>query len=201
VRHPRARIVLALALAMAVTALGGGCGGGDRDGGDGSVREVTGHLEALSSSEQRALAARVEGLVRLAPAVLGYRLQWGSPRPGTRAEADLRHRVITIYARRGDAPHRVAHDLAHELGHAYDHQRMTEASRRDFLARRGRPDAAWWPAPGQHGYTTGAEDFAEVFALCQAASPEFRSRLAPRPDAACAVLPAGAAGDLEGGTS
>jgi hypothetical protein len=201
VRQPRARIVLALALAMAVSAVGSGCGGGGRDGGDRPVREVAGHLQAPSSSEQRALAARVEGLVRLTPEVLGYRLQWRSPRPGTRAEADLRHRVITLYARRGDAPHRIAHDLAHEMGHAYDHQRMTEASRRDFLARRGRPDAPWWPAPGPHHYASGAEDFAEVFALCHAASPEFRSRLAPRPDAACATLPADATGDLPRRTS
>jgi hypothetical protein len=192
VKHARARIVLALAVAMAGAALGGSCSSVDREGRDGSVREVTDQMQALSSSEQRALAARVGGLVRLTPEVLGYRLQWGSPRPGTRAEADLRAKVITVYARRGDAPHRIAHDLAHELGHAYDHQRMTEASRRDYLARRGRPRAPWWPQPGPHGYTAGAEDFAEVFALCHAASPEFRSRLAPRPDAACAVLPAGA---------
>ena len=38
-------------------------------------------------------------------------------------------------------------------------------------------------------YRSGAGDFAEVFALCHSVSPVFRSRLAPRPQDPCAVLP------------
>jgi hypothetical protein len=94
---------------------------------------------------------------------------------------------------RGDAPHRTAHDLAHEIGHAFDAVHMTPAARRAYLARRGVPHAAWWPRDRHGDYSVGAGDFAEVYALCHAASPDFRSRLAPRPVDACAILPAEAA--------
>jgi hypothetical protein len=87
--------------------------------------------------------------------------------------------------------HRVAHDVAHEVGHAYDVSRMTARERRRYLRRRGVPRAPWWPGAGSDD-ASGAGDFAEVFALCHAASPDFRSRLAPRPASPCSLLPRGA---------
>ena len=186
---------LALAVAVTCTAVLGGCGSGGRD-------DAAPAPPAPSAAERTMLEARLGGLVRLSPAALGYTVRWGAPRAGTRALADTAKREVWLFPRAGDAPHRVAHDLAHELGHAYDHGRMTEASRRDFLVRRGRPDAAWWPSlKDRHAYDSGAEDFAEVFALCHAASPEFRARLAPRPEVPCSLLPADAASGLTRRTS
>ena len=101
-------------------------------------------------------------------------------------------RTITLYSRVTDAPHRVAHDLAHELGHAVDADRLSAADRAAYLRRRGVADAAWWPSGRGADYASGAGDFAEVFALCHAASAEFRSRLAPPPADPCAALPAAA---------
>jgi hypothetical protein len=179
-------------LAVAAAGLAPACGSESEPGATGPAPR------ALDAAQQRALAARVQALVpRVSAEALGYELRWGTPRAGTRAQADTGRKLVWLFARRGDTPHRVAHDLAHELGHAYDHQRMSEASRREYLQRRGRAGAGWWPRPGSDRYASGAEDFAEVFALCHAASPEFRSRMAARPDAPCRLLPAAAAGDLQ----
>ena len=181
--------------AAALATLAAGCGAG-------APQDDAPAPRGLSDAQQRTLAAQVQRLVPgVSAAALGYELRWGTPRAGTRAQADTGRREVWLFARAGDPPHRVAHDLAHELGHAYDHRRMTEAARRDYLQRRGRPGAPWWPGRGDHGYASGAEDFAEVFALCHAASPEFRSRLAARPDAPCDALPAAASRDLTARTS
>jgi hypothetical protein len=123
---------------------------------------------------------------------LGHRIALAPPRPGVRAERNAGTRTITLYLDPPDAPHRVAHDLAHELGHAWDARHLDDAGRRAYLRRRGASGAAWFPEPGTADYATGAGDFAEVFARCHAAGPEFRSRLAPAPADACAALPAGA---------
>jgi hypothetical protein len=187
----RARALLAPLALAASAALVAACGatGPDEQAGAG--------LRAPTTAQQRTLESRVKQLVpNVSAEALGYTLHWGAPRAGARAQVDAERGEVWVFARRGDTPHRVAHDLAHELGHAYDQQRMSDAARREYLARRGRPDAAWWPGEGGHDYDAGAEDFAEVFALCHAASPEFRSRLAVRPDAPCKLLPPAAAGDL-----
>lgn len=126
---------------------------------------------------------------------LGYRIAVAPPRPGVEARIDRTHRSITLFLTGHEAPHVIAHDLAHELGHAVDFDRLTHADRRDYLSRRGRPAAAWWPR-GASDYAVGAGDFAEVYAACHAASPVFRSRLAPRPQDPCRVLPAAARGKM-----
>jgi hypothetical protein len=135
---------------------------------------------------------RAQALLRVTPAQLGSRLVVTGPRRGVRAQTDRATRTIALYVAPGAVPHRVAHDLAHELGHAYDDRRMSDAQRRAYLLRRGVPRARWFPGGRFSDYGTGAGDFAEVFALCHAASPEFRSRLAPRPREPCALLPRGA---------
>jgi hypothetical protein len=126
---------------------------------------------------------------------LGYRVAPAPPRTGLEAQIDRTHRRITLFLTGHEAPHVIAHDLAHELGHAVDFEHLTDADRRAYLARRGRPAAAWWPR-GASDYAVGAGDFAEVYALCHAASPVFRSRLAPRPQEPCRVLPAAARGKM-----
>ena len=125
---------------------------------------------------------------------LGYRIVLAPPRRGVRAETNAGTRTITIFLDPPDAPHRVAHDIAHELGHAWDARHLDDAGRRAYLRDRGASRAVWWPRTVGADYATGAGDFAEVFARCHAASPEFRSRLAPPPPDACAALPPAARG-------
>ena len=142
---------------------------------------------------RRTALRRAQALVDVKAADLGWRVALAPRRdPAVRAKADTGTRTITLFLARDDATHRTAHDLAHEIGHAYDAERMTRAARRAFLRRRGVPSVGWSPGPARPDYESGAGDFAEVYALCHAASPEFRSRLAPRPANACALLPEGA---------
>ncbi len=139
-----------------------------------------------AASQSRLQAARA--LLDVDEHGLGYRVAVAAPRRGVEASTDGGRRRITLFVGAHQAPHLLAHDLAHELGHAVDLERLSAADRRTFLARRGRRGHAWWPA-GRADYASGAGDFAEVFALCHAASPVFRSRLAPRPRDPCALLP------------
>lgn len=140
------------------------------------------------AAEQQLAGGAALELVRVDPASLGYTVVFAAGRPGVRADLDRSSKTIRVYLRRGDTRAIVAHDIAHELGHAYDAERMTDASRRAYLDRRGVPAAAW-TATDASDYAVGAGDFAEVYALCHAASPDFRSTLAPRPERACELLP------------
>jgi len=146
-----------------------------------------------ANNAERDLVRAAQKLVRVRPSDLGYRLVLRGPLDGVRAKTDPVARTITLYLAPGQVAHRVAHDLAHEIGHAYDARRLTAAQRRDWLARRGASGRPWLPDGERSDYASGAGDFAEVFARCHAASPEFRSRLAPAPADACALLPRGAA--------
>jgi hypothetical protein len=189
----RALAAVAGATAAAVVVVGAlALISGDSDGG-GDRPAAAGRP---ATSAERALVRRAQALVDLRPRDLGFRLVVRGARGVVRGQTDTQRRTITLYVDADDAPHRVAHDLAHELGHAYDARRMTAAARRAWLRARGAPDAPWSPAGGRASdYDSGAGDFAEVFARCHAASPEFRSRLAPRPADACSLLPAGARTD------
>ena len=138
---------------------------------------------AASAAEHRAVALVDE------PRRFGYRIVLAPARRDMRGRIDPRARTITLFVDPRDATHRIAHDLAHELGHAYDLAHMTDADRAAYLRRRGAPGAAWWPSGERPDYAVGAGDFAETFALCHAASPEFRSRLAPQPADPCGMLP------------
>jgi hypothetical protein len=127
--------------------------------------------------------------VSITPAELGYTLRIAGPLPGMRGRTDNATRTITLFVSPHDTPNVVAHDLGHELGHAYDARRLTPARRAAYLRARGMPRAPWLPGAKASDYRSGAGDFAEVFALCHASSPVYRSRLAARPQDPCGVLP------------
>ena len=146
-------------------------------------------LSAADAATARAVVAQAERLVAVTPAQLGYRLRVAGPVPGLRGRTDTETRTITLYVGPQDSSGAVAHDLGHELGHAYDATRLSAAQRAAYLRARGVPGAPWTPGGRASDYRSGAGDFAEVFALCQAASPVYRSRLAVRPQDPCSVLP------------
>ena len=160
-------------------------------------------LSAADAAAARAVVARAERLVSVTPAQLGYALRIAGPVAGLRGQTDNAARTITLFVSPHDAPHVVAHDLAHEIGHAFDARRLTDAQRAAYLRARGVPGAPWLPSGATASdYRSGAGDFAEVFALCHASSPVYRSRLAGRPAEPCRVLPAQARGTnlREGGS-
>jgi hypothetical protein len=146
---------------------------------------------ARDAAGQTALA-----LVSVQPQDVGYSIVFAPARPDLRGQVDPALRRITVFLNPADASHRVAHDIAHELGHAFDSRYLDDTLRHGWLEARGKPDAAWWPGRQMSDYNTGAGDYAEVFALCHAPSPEFRSRLAARPTDACALLAQWAPGTL-----
>lgn len=149
---------------------------------------------AVTDVTQAELDRRGDDAMRLVafdPARVGYEVRFLPGRDGVRAQADRSSKTISVFLRGEDPAHVVAHDIAHELGHAYDAVALDDAARRAYLERRGVATAPWSP-DGPSDYAVGAGDFAEVFALCHAASPEFRSELAPRPADACELLPQGA---------
>lgn len=150
-------------------------------------------VQTVYPATQRAALRRALALVDVR-GPHGYRIALAPPRRGVRAETNTGTRTITIFLDPTDAAHRVAHDIAHELGHAWDAGHLDDAGRRAYLHGRGVDRAAWWPGTIGSDYDTGAGDFAEVFARCHAASPDFRSRLAAPPVDACAALPPGARG-------
>ena len=80
------------------------------------------------------------------------------------------------------------------LGHAWDARHLDDAGRRAYLRDRGARAPCGGRARSAPTTARARADFAEVFARCHAASPEFRSRLAPPPPDACAALPPAARG-------
>jgi hypothetical protein len=157
-------------------------------------------LSPADATAVRAVVTRAQTLMSVTPEQLGYRLRIAGPLPGVRGRTDTAARTITLFVSPRDAPHRVAHDLGHEIGHAFDAARLSAAERAAYLRARGVPSAPWWPGSRASDYRSGAGDFAEVFALCHAASPDYRSRLAGRPQDPCGSLPKPArAANLGGG--
>jgi hypothetical protein len=146
-------------------------------------------LSAADAAAARAVVTRAQALVDVTPAQVGYRLKVAGPLEGMRGRIDTGARTITLFVAPTAAPHRIAHDLAHEIGHAFDTGRLSAGERAAHLRARGASGASWWPDGATSDYATGAGDFAEVFALCHAASPDYRSRLAVRPQDPCRLLP------------
>ena len=141
---------------------------------------------AASAAQLRAAADRAVALVD-DPRRFGLRLALAPARRDVRGRIDPRARTITLFVDPHDATHRIAHDLAHQLGHAYDLAHLTETDRAAYLRRRAGPGASVVAVRADADYGVGAGDFAETFALCHAASPEFRSRLAPQPADPCGM--------------
>jgi hypothetical protein len=189
--RPRvARAVLtaiAAALGVAISALAFGALW--PDGGGTPAAPAAEKLSASDRAVVRGVVDRAERLVTLTPAQLGYTLRVAGPVPGMRGQTDTAARTITLFVSPNDTPNVVAHDLGHELGHAYDARMLTAAQRAAYLRARGAPSAPWFPGARASDYRSGAGDFAEVFALCHAASPVYRSRLVDRPQDPCAALP------------
>jgi hypothetical protein len=188
-RHGR-RAAMAAAAGLGVAASALAFGALWPSGGGGAAPAAPpAELSVADAATARAVVAQAQRLVAVTPAQLGYRLRVAGPVPGLRGRTDTAARTITLYVGPRDAPGAVAHDLGHELGHAYDATRLTAAQRAAYLRARGVAGAPWTPGAGASDYRSGAGDFAEVFALCQAASPVYRSRLAARPQDPCGVLP------------
>jgi hypothetical protein len=146
-------------------------------------------LSANDAAAARAVVDRARRLLTVTPAQLGYTLHVAGPVAGLGGQTDNATRTITLYVASDDTPNVVAHDLAHEIGHAFDARGLTPAERAAYLRARGAPGAQWLPGARVSDYRSGAGDFAEVFALCHAPSPVYRSRLADRPKDPCGALP------------
>jgi hypothetical protein len=198
--RPRAvRAALAVALAAAGVAASALAFGAVWPG-DPAAPARPATLSAADASIAGGVVTRAQTLVSVRAEELGYRLHVAGPVAGVRGRTDTAARTITLFVSPTDAPHRVAHDLGHEIGHAFDATRLSAADRAAYLRARGAPSAPWWPGARASDYRSGAGDFAEVYALCHAASPDFRSRLAARPQDPCAALPKAArAAKLGGG--
>jgi hypothetical protein len=187
--HAR-RVALAAVVALLAALVPALILGAVEDGDSSAPRPATAaKLSPADAAAARAIVGDARALVAVTPAQLGYRLHVAGPVRGLRGRTDTAARTITLYVAPSDVPAAVAHDLGHELGHAFDATRLTDAQRAAYLRARGVPGATWFPDGRTSDYRSGAGDFAEVFALCHAASTVYRSRLAPRPQDPCGVLP------------
>ena len=155
----------------------------------GSAAPAPERLSASDAAAARAVVDPARRLMTVTPAQLGYTLRVAGPVAGLRAQTDNAARTITLFVAPDETPNVVAHDLAHEIGHAFDARRLTPPQRAAYLRARGAPGARWLPGQRVSDYGSGAGDFAEVFALCHAPSPVYRSRLAGRPEDPCGALP------------
>jgi hypothetical protein len=198
----RSRVVV-IAVTMGAIAMGGliallVLGGSQARGEEAQAAADAGDL--AEERRREALAREARSLLAYDPERLGFDVVTAPPQPGVRAQIDLEEETITAFVASDEAPHIVAHDIAHELGHGLDRRHLDDADRDAYLERRGEAGAAWWPAEDEPDYGTGAGDLAEVFAMCTAPSPEFRSTLAPAPEDACSLLPAAVLADRMDGS-
>lgn len=129
--------------------------------------------------------------------LIAYNWQWELPawridflpgRSGTKGATLPRERRIEIYVRGSDSARDVAHVVAHEIGHALDVTYLTGEERRRFATARGYSANRWWTCSGCDDRSTGAGDFAEVWADAALGVPNWRVRIAARPTAAQKAL-------------
>ncbi|MBV9936217.1 MAG: hypothetical protein JO367_18120, partial [Actinobacteria bacterium] len=118
-------------------------------------------------------------------AATGYTIVFEGPRAGLFGLTKADERRIEIYVRPGENPDLLAHVVAHEIGHAVDKTFGTPARRGEWLTIRGlSPSSGWFTCNRCTDFDTPAGDFAETFAQWQLGLNDFRSRVAPMPDAA-----------------
>ena len=140
-------------------------------------------------SRSRAAAGTPAQIGRAALAALsydvsrtGFRVEFRPGRPGLLGQTFLEERIIRIYVRPGQSVQQVTRVLAHEVGHAVDVAFMSPRSRDQWLAARGAPGTRWWPNADVSDFSSGAGDFAEVFARwALGGQTRFRSTVAPAP--------------------
>lgn len=114
----------------------------------------------------------------------GYTIDFAGGRSGLLGATSVADRTITIYVRDDEPVAQIAHILAHELGHAVDLAYTTPEEREQYRAIRGLGSVPWYPTCSAcTDYATPAGDFAETFAYWLLGPTEFRSTIAPPPDA------------------
>jgi hypothetical protein len=115
----------------------------------------------------------------------GYRVEFLPARRGYLGEADPNAHVVRVFVRPEWSDQQLRITLAHEFGHVVDFVTFTAADRALHLATRGlAPGTPWTSCERCTDYSTGAGDWAEVFAYWLAGPGDFRSALAGPPSAA-----------------
>ncbi len=112
----------------------------------------------------------------------GWKISFLPARKGYLALTYRLERRIDVYVRLDRPVPGVAHDISHEIGHALDVTYLGDESRGRYLELRKLPgDVPWWACNSCRDLSTGAGDFAEVFALHAAPRYKFYSDLGPAP--------------------
>jgi hypothetical protein len=116
---------------------------------------------------------------------LGYKIKFLPGRTGYLGLTDGNTKTVTIWVRAQQTDLVLAHTIAHELGHVLDFTQGNPAKRATYLTLRGiNPLTPWFGCGGCTDYATPAGDWAEVFAYWLAGPGDFRSQMAPPPNAA-----------------
>lgn len=147
------------------------------------VRRATRAVSSGRGWEQQRGAAALQ-LISYPWQELGWTISFHPARRGLLGVAYEPERHIYVFVRRNQSLASLAFTVAHEIGHAYDFNYGTRESHARWLQLRGiDPATPWTGCDGCADLATPAGDFAEVFALWQLGPADFRSEIAPLPDA------------------
>jgi hypothetical protein len=95
---------------------------------------------------------------------------------------DPASKQITVFVRNDQSDQSLRVTVAHEIAHALDFETGDRAQRAEYLRLRGVPaDTPWFPCDGCSDFSSGAGDWAEVFALWLAGPGDFQSQVAGPP--------------------
>ncbi|HVF18815.1 MAG TPA: hypothetical protein VNA14_01045 [Mycobacteriales bacterium] len=115
---------------------------------------------------------------------MGWQITFHEARPGLLGLASEPDKHIYVFVRRSQSIRSLAFTISHEIGHAYDFTYGTGESHRRWRDLRGIPrDVPWVGCGDCSDLETPAGDFAEVFAVWQVGPADYRSRMAPLPNA------------------